>query len=148
MHLAHGVSMASIVEMEGSGIPTSIYNCETRDAPIPTVVETDGFVQVTIYPRRSWEMKVTQGRVYARVSPDIEALQQMLSDAVTRQDKKVEADTLARLASTYLGIKSYAEAQEFAQRAIKLATETGYDSILTQARFALIKAEMMLKRTP
>ncbi|MED5620222.1 SIR2 family protein [Ideonella sp. BN130291] len=148
MPLAHGVSMVSIVEMEGSGIPTSVHNCESRDAPIPTVLESDGFVQVTIYPRRTWDAKVAQGRVYSRVSPDIEALQQMLTSAISRSDEKGQTDALVNLAQTYLGIKSFAEAQEFAQRAITLATAVGDQASLKAATFLKIKADMMLRMKP
>jgi hypothetical protein len=147
MHLAHGVSMVSIVEMEGSGIPTSIYNCEARDSPLPTVLESDGFVQITIYPRRTWESKVVQGRVFSRVSPDIEMLQQLLSASVSRGDRAGQVDHLIKLASTYLGIRAYEEALEFAQRAIEIGEDLGLTKDVTQARFVSIKAEMMLRRS-
>lgn len=144
MHLAHGVSMASIVEMEGSGIPTSIYNCEGKDAPLPTVSEVDGFVQVVIHPRRHWDKRIQLGRAHISALPDIELLQQMLNAAVAKKDKKIEAETLANLAHIYLGIRSYQEAHELSQRAVNLALEINNETILKQAKFSLIKSGIMI----
>ncbi len=48
--LAEVISWIKLFEGEGTGIPKSIEDCERNGAPIPHVVEADGFVIVTIWP--------------------------------------------------------------------------------------------------
>jgi tetratricopeptide (TPR) repeat protein len=50
--LANVLSWARIVEGEGSGIPTAIADCKKTNAPLPSVIQEDGFVTVTIWPSR------------------------------------------------------------------------------------------------
>lgn len=55
IRLAQIISYIDIVEMEGSGILTSIVECSKISAPEPTVIYSDGFVTLTIYPRTNWD---------------------------------------------------------------------------------------------
>jgi class 3 adenylate cyclase len=55
MRLAHAISAVDMMEMEGSGIPTSSQECLTIGAAEPTVSQRDGYVIVTIYPRVDWD---------------------------------------------------------------------------------------------
>ncbi|MGI8425221.1 MAG: NACHT domain-containing protein [Actinomycetota bacterium] len=55
MRLARAISDVGVMEMEGSGIPTAVQDCEESSAEVPSVVEKDGYVVVTIYPRRNWD---------------------------------------------------------------------------------------------
>jgi tetratricopeptide (TPR) repeat protein len=48
--LAYVLSWAFFVEGEGSGIPKAIEDCKIMDAPIPNVIQKNGFVTVTIWP--------------------------------------------------------------------------------------------------
>lgn len=49
--LARLMSGIKLVEGEGSGIPTSVEDCAESGAPQPRVLESDGFVRVSIFPR-------------------------------------------------------------------------------------------------
>lgn len=55
IRLAHAISSVDMMEMEGSGIPSSIQDCLLNRAPEPSVVLRDGYVVVTIYPRADWD---------------------------------------------------------------------------------------------
>jgi uncharacterized protein YjbI with pentapeptide repeats len=55
IRLAHAISSVDMMEMEGSGIPSSIHDCLLSKAPEPSVVLRDGYVVVTIYPRADWD---------------------------------------------------------------------------------------------
>jgi transcriptional regulator with XRE-family HTH domain len=49
--LANVLSWIRLVEGEGSGIPSILNDCHTASVPAPTVVQQDGFVTITLYPR-------------------------------------------------------------------------------------------------
>jgi uncharacterized protein YjbI with pentapeptide repeats len=55
IRLAHAISSVDMMEMEGSGIPSSIQDCLLNRAPEPSVTLRDGYVVVTIYPRVDWD---------------------------------------------------------------------------------------------
>jgi hypothetical protein len=61
--LAHVLSWIKYVELEGSGIPTGLEDCKATNAPIPTVVEEDGFVRVTIRPCIDWDSEYEHGAI-------------------------------------------------------------------------------------
>lgn len=48
--LAHVLSWVRLVEGEGSGIPTVLRECEGTSAPMPTVMQDQGFITVTLRP--------------------------------------------------------------------------------------------------
>ncbi|MEV6741108.1 tetratricopeptide repeat protein [Streptomyces sp. NPDC051104] len=50
--LASVLTWARLVEGEGSGIPATIADCQKAGVPEPTVVQRNGLVTVTLYPRR------------------------------------------------------------------------------------------------
>ena len=50
--LAHVLSWVRLVEGEGSGIPSALRDCRNAGAPIPTVLRDQGFITVTLRPRR------------------------------------------------------------------------------------------------
>jgi chromosomal replication initiator protein DnaA len=49
--LAHLLTWVRLVEGEGSGIPTAIQDCEDSGAPLPRIIDEQGFVTVRILPR-------------------------------------------------------------------------------------------------
>ncbi|WP_073946763.1 tetratricopeptide repeat protein [Streptomyces kebangsaanensis] len=51
--LASVLTWARLVEGEGSGIPATIADCRNTGAPEPTVVQRNGLVTVTLYPRKN-----------------------------------------------------------------------------------------------
>jgi len=53
--LSNALSSISILESEGSGIPTSIKECKKFNSPEPIVIQKDGFVAVRIFPLRDWD---------------------------------------------------------------------------------------------
>ena len=55
--LAKAISSVNIMEMEGSGIETSVKDCEESMSPEPTVVQSNGYITVTVFPRASWNWK-------------------------------------------------------------------------------------------
>jgi hypothetical protein len=59
--LAHILSWIKYVELEGSGIPTGLEDCKATNSPIPTVVEEEGFVRVTIRPCIDWDSEYEHG---------------------------------------------------------------------------------------
>ncbi len=59
MNLAKAISSVNLVEMEGSGLQTAISDCRTSGSPEPVVKYADGYVVVTIFPRRNWSRKVS-----------------------------------------------------------------------------------------
>ena len=54
MRLAQIISAVDVVEMEGSGIPTSITECRAIGAAEPIVEYSDGFITLTVFPRTNW----------------------------------------------------------------------------------------------
>jgi RNA polymerase sigma factor (sigma-70 family) len=52
--LAHGIAAIDLVELEGSGIPTALRDCEEHRARDPSIAETDGYVVATVYPSAGW----------------------------------------------------------------------------------------------
>jgi tetratricopeptide (TPR) repeat protein len=52
--LAKVLSWIRLVEGEGSGIPAAVRNCQEIGAPIPKVIQQDGFVKVIIKPIPDW----------------------------------------------------------------------------------------------
>lgn len=69
--LAHAIAAIRLVEAEGSGIPTALRDCLACSAPEPLVVENEGFIIVTLFPRRNWSTYaqprlVTKGRLTRR----------------------------------------------------------------------------------
>jgi tetratricopeptide (TPR) repeat protein len=50
--LAEVLSWTALFEGEGGGIPKTIEDCKENDAQIPKVVQSDGFVIITIWPSR------------------------------------------------------------------------------------------------
>ena len=48
--LAHVLSWIRLVEGEGSGIPTALRDCQATGSPMPTVIQAQGFVTVTLRP--------------------------------------------------------------------------------------------------
>lgn len=54
MAVAHCLSDLRFVEMEGSGIPNAIKDCETYGAELPIVEFQDGYTVVTIRPSKSF----------------------------------------------------------------------------------------------
>jgi predicted HTH transcriptional regulator len=50
-HLAHILSWTRLVEGEGSGIPSAIYDCQADESPAPTVRQEQGFVTVTLFKK-------------------------------------------------------------------------------------------------
>lgn len=52
--LAHGIAAIDLVELEGSGIPTALRDCEEHRARDPTIAEIDGYVVATVYPSAGW----------------------------------------------------------------------------------------------
>lgn len=57
--LAKAISSINMMEMEGSGIPTALSDCESSDAPIPDIIQTNDSVKVTIYPRKNWASELS-----------------------------------------------------------------------------------------
>lgn len=51
--LASIVSWISLVEADGSGLPTILHDCESIGAQPPLVVQEQGFITVTLWPRPS-----------------------------------------------------------------------------------------------
>lgn len=56
LSLARAISAINFMEMEGSGIETSISNCIDEGAPIPEVIFENGYITVKILPRKNWEI--------------------------------------------------------------------------------------------
>jgi hypothetical protein len=53
--LARAVSDVRMMEMDGRGIPQALDDCQKVNAPVPMVIEQDGFVIVEIYPVSDWD---------------------------------------------------------------------------------------------
>jgi Caspase domain/Putative ATP-dependent DNA helicase recG C-terminal/NB-ARC domain/Tetratricopeptide repeat len=67
--LASVLTWARLVEGEGSGIPATVEDCQDTDAPEPDVVQRDGLVRVTLYPRRPRNPAAGQVRESAAGEP-------------------------------------------------------------------------------
>jgi len=55
MPLSKAISKLNLVEMEGSGLVTSIEDCRDRNANIPIVELKDGYVITTIFPSLTYD---------------------------------------------------------------------------------------------
>jgi hypothetical protein len=54
LRVARAIADIDIVEIEGSGLRASVDDCLQHEAPLPQVVETDGYVCITVFPRLGW----------------------------------------------------------------------------------------------
>jgi tetratricopeptide (TPR) repeat protein len=50
--LSQKLSWIELMEVDGRGIPKVIQDCKENNAPMPVVIQKDGFVTVTIWPSR------------------------------------------------------------------------------------------------
>jgi tetratricopeptide (TPR) repeat protein len=67
--LADVLSWILLVEGEGSGIPTAIEECKEKDAPIPNVIQKDGFIIVTIWPVRNFQKSLESSNYASPIVP-------------------------------------------------------------------------------
>ncbi len=54
LSLAKAVSAIDMMEIEGSGLETAVQDCKTINSPIPIVKNKDGYITVSIFPRKHW----------------------------------------------------------------------------------------------
>lgn len=95
--LAHLLSWVRLVEGDGSGIPTALRDCRRTHSPSPTVVQDQGFVTVTIFPRSpatsTPKPPVESVKAAAAVS-ESDLLRTLLATA-TRTDSQTQLDNAA-----------------------------------------------------
>ncbi len=60
--LASALRWIKLVETQGSGIPNALADCRETDSTFPTVFTQDGFVRVTVSPRKNWDAVVISRR--------------------------------------------------------------------------------------
>ena len=53
--LADTLSWINLIEIDGKGITNAIEDCRIKNAPMPEVIQKDGFVTVTIWPSREFK---------------------------------------------------------------------------------------------
>lgn len=75
--LAHAMAAISLVETEGRGLILSVAECEEANARIPRVLQTDGYVRVTIFPKKDWQ---SESKIQGTVQCDPSAYLQRLRD--------------------------------------------------------------------
>lgn len=61
--LSDTLSWINLMEVDGKGITTAIDDCRINDAPIPEVIQKDGFVTVIIWPSREFKKIVPSGYI-------------------------------------------------------------------------------------
>lgn len=143
--LSHLVSMVSVVEMEGSGLPTAVRDCLDSDAPLPVAKLADGYVVVTIFPCREWDWQTRGAK--KKSAPAVSELDRLLAAiaGATEQAEDLKLMSLhSKLAEEYLRLKRPGDAIAAAEIAISIANLASHTSGAGEARLVHYKATRML----
>lgn len=79
--LAKVMAWMRVVEGEGAGIPRAIGDCRNSGAPEPTMLQRDGVVTVTIYPRDDLQTNTVDPLIRGRDEPTTFDLGVKVADA-------------------------------------------------------------------